>query len=102
VGAELFQANEGTNRGRTGKTDNMTKLTVAFCNFVSTPKKSQHDSQLLGQESRQHSKYYAGQPVTQLHTMSDRQRKCMSITFLCLETLEETYLCNPTADTCHV
>jgi hypothetical protein len=81
VGAELFQANGATNRGWTGKTDNMTKLMVAFCNFVSMPKKSQHNSQLLGQESR-HSKYNVGQPVTQLHIMSDRQRKCMSIIFV--------------------
>jgi hypothetical protein len=48
--------------GQLRQTD-MTKLMVAFCNFVNTPKKSHHDSQLLGQESRQHSKYNAGQPI---------------------------------------
>jgi len=83
-----------TEDGQVRQTD-MTKLMVTFCNVVSMPKISHHDSQLLGQESRQHSKYNARQPITQLHIMSDRQRKCMSITFLCLETLEETYLiCN--------
>jgi len=52
VGAELFQADGGTNRGWTGETDRHDKAYGPFCNFVSTPKKYHHDSQLLGQESR--------------------------------------------------
>jgi menaquinone-dependent protoporphyrinogen IX oxidase len=40
-----------TEDGRVRQTD-MTKLMVASCNFVSTPKKYHHNSQLLGQESR--------------------------------------------------
>lgn len=94
---------EGQTQDRQVEETDMSQLKVIFCNFVSMPKnlimtasswvKNQNNIPNTIQESQS----------VQLRIMSDRQRKRMSITFLWLKTLEETFLiCNPTADTCLV